>query len=69
MSREKKMPTGDTPDDRVISDIRRVAASLNTSSLSREEYRQNGGIYTEDVLDDDFGGFANLCELAGIKVR
>ena len=53
----------------MILDIQRVAYSLNTNTLSLEEYLLNGGIYEEETINDcESGGFANKCELAGIKV-
>lgn len=57
-------------DNEVISDIRRVAAKLNQNSLSFKEYLDNGGIYDLEIFDDeDFGSFANFCELAGVKAE
>ena len=46
-----------------------MAHSLNTNTLSLEEYPLNGRIYEEETINDcENGGFANKCELAGIKV-
>ncbi len=53
--------------DEVIADLIRIARSLNTSTLSEEEYHKNGGKFHFEELDEDFGGFANYCALAGIK--
>ena len=61
---------GDITDDEMIADIQRVARSLNTSRLSLEEFLDNGGKYSADVIDDvDCGGFSNKCALAGMKVK
>jgi len=57
-------------DDEMISDIQRVARLLNTNQLSLNEYIDNGGKYSVDIIDDlDSGGFANKCSIAGIKVE
>lgn len=53
----------------VILDIKRVAHGLNQNKLSPTEYVENGGKYSLNIFDDDFGSFSNYCELAGIKVR
>ena len=48
----------------------RVARMLNYNRLSLEEYLKNGGKYSREIIDDcDSGGFANICELAGVKTR
>ncbi len=55
-------------DDEMIYDIQRVAHLLNTSELSLDDYLNNGGKYSADIIDDsDCGGFANKCAIAGIK--
>ena len=57
-------------DDEMIYDIQRVAHSLNTNQLSLKEYLKNGGKYSAEMIDDcDSGGFANKCELAGIRIK
>lgn len=57
-------------DDEMILDIQRVAHLLNTNQLSLEEYIENGGKYSADIIDDwDCGGFGAKCELAGIKYK
>ena len=53
-----------------IADIQRVARMLNYNRLSLEEYLKNGGKYSSEIIDDcESGGFANICELAGVKTR
>ena len=53
-----------------IADIQRVARMLNSSQLSLQEYLENGGKYSREIIDDcETGGFANLCELAGVKIK
>ena len=57
-------------DDEMIRDIQRIAHLLNTNSLSLKDYLENGGKYPKEIIDDfDCGGFANKCELAGIKSK
>ena len=57
-------------DDEMIADISRVARLLNANQLSFTEYLNYGGKYSVDIIDDiDCGGFANKCEMAGIKVK
>lgn len=57
-------------DDEMIIDIQRVASLLNTNQLSLNEYIDNGGKYSADIIDDlESGGFANKCSIAGIKVK
>lgn len=57
-------------DDEMIKDIQRIACFLNTNKLSLREYIENGGKYSESIIDDhELGGFANKCELAGIKSK
>ena len=54
----------------MIKDIQRIACFLNTNKLSLREYIENGGKYSESIIDDhELGGFANKCELAGIKPK
>ena len=53
-----------------IADIQRVARMLNSNQLSLQEYMENGGKYSREIIDDcETGGFANLCELAGVKIK
>ena len=57
-------------DNDKIADIQRVARMLNCNQLSLEEYLKNGGKYSREIIDDcESGGFANICELAGVKTR
>ncbi len=57
-------------DDVIIADIQRIARELNTNKLSLDEYINNGGKIAKDILsDDEQGGFANFCELAGVKAK
>ena len=57
-------------DNDKIADIQRVARMLNCNQLSLEEYLKNGGKYSREIIDDcDSGGFANICELAGVKTK
>ena len=53
-----------------IADIQRVARMLNINQLSLQEYMENGGKYSREIIDDcETGGFANLCELAGVRIK
>ena len=53
-----------------IADIQRVARMLNSNQLSLQEYMENGGKYSREIIDDcETGGFANLCELAGVRIK
>ena len=53
-----------------IADIQRVARMLNSNQLSLQEYLENGGKYSREIVNDcETGGFANLCELAGVKIK
>ena len=55
-------------DEEMILDIQRVAHKLNKNTLSLDDYLNNGGVYSADIIDDcDCGGFANKCQIAGIK--
>lgn len=55
-------------DEEMILDIQRVAHRLNANTLSLDEYLNHGGIYCADMIDDyDCGGFADKCQMAGIK--
>ena len=55
-------------DEGMILDIQRVAHKLNKNTLSLDDYLNNGGVYSADIIDDcDCGGFANKCQIAGIK--
>ena len=57
-------------DDEMIADIQRIAQLMNTNQLSLKEYIDNGGRYSENIINDyDSGGFANKCCIAGIKVK
>ena len=57
-------------DDRMIEDIQRVAHLLNTNAISLGEYLKNGGKYNANMIDDEkSGGFANKCEIGGLKVK
>lgn len=56
-------------DDYIIMDIQRIASLLNTSKLSFYEYLDNGGQFGKDIIDDEYGGFSNFCELSGIKAK
>lgn len=57
-------------DKEKIIDIQRVARLLNSNQLSLEEYLNNDGIFSRELIDDvESGCFSNLCELAGIKVK
>ncbi|MCC8105956.1 MAG: hypothetical protein LIO99_08140 [Clostridiales bacterium] len=56
--------------DDIIIDIRRVAAKLNQSKLTKQEYAENGGRYLFSFFEeheDEIGSFANNVELAGLK--
>lgn len=56
-------------DNEIILDIQRVARRLNTNKLSLNDYLNNGGKYSGEVIDDpEWGSFGSRCELAGIKV-
>ena len=60
----------DVKDDEIIADISRVARLLNANKLSLTEYLNYGGKYPIEIINDiDSGGFANKCEMAGIKVK
>ncbi|MCB6992170.1 hypothetical protein LI177_01470 [bacterium 210820-DFI.6.37] len=60
----------ETTDDMMLADIQRVARQLNTSMISLNEYLKNGGKYSAKIIDDEeCGGFANKCELCGLKVK
>ena len=53
-----------------IADIQRVARMLNSNQLSLQEYLENGGKYSREIVDDcETGGFSNLSELAGVKIK
>ena len=54
-------------DNEIIFDIRRVAASLNTSELGFSEYVNNGGKFVSQMVEEEYNSFASYCELAGIK--
>lgn len=57
-------------DDMMIADIQRVARLLNTNTISLDEYLKNGGKYSAEIIDDEeCGGFANKCELGGLKAK
>ncbi len=57
-------------DNMMISDIQKVARTLNTNTISLQEYLQNGGKYSADIIDDEScGGFANKCSIGGLKVK
>ena len=57
-------------DDMMIADIQRVAHILNTDTISLNEYIKNGGKYSAEIIDDEeCGGFANKCELGGLKAK
>lgn len=56
-------------DNEIIADIQRCARLRNTNILSFEEYIESGGKYSEKMTDCEELGFANLCTLAGVKVK
>lgn len=56
-------------DDEIITDIRKIAAKLNTSELSFDEYIIAGGRFENEITADDYNSFANFCELAGVKTK
>ncbi len=57
-------------DDMLTADIQRVAHLLNTNAISLNEYLKNGGKYSAEIInDEEFGGFANICELGGLKAK
>lgn len=63
------------PDNELITDIQRVARSLNTNKLSLNAYLNNGGKYPREVIDDPEwgvtfdGGFWNHQGSIGTEVH
>ena len=54
---------------RILHDISRAAHNKNTNSLTYEDYRKWGGIYSEEMICAEFSSFAQALELCGLKVR
>jgi hypothetical protein len=55
-------------DKELLEDLRRVAAKLNSNSITREEYSLNGGRFARTTLRNRFQTWNKALELAGLVV-
>ena len=44
------------PTDEMLEDVRRIASLLNKQSLTRQEYKDHGGIFSCSAISNRFGG-------------
>ena len=56
----------DVPDEELLKDIRRVAAKTGKDTLTRNEYKNNGGKYHYSTIEKRFGGWIKALELCGL---
>lgn len=54
-------------DEDLISDLRRVASEMNKDKITRDEYENNGGKYSNATLRKRFGGWLNALDRAGLR--
>ena len=54
-------------DAELINDLVSVAQSLKTDSISRDEYKLNGGKYSTSIFEERFGSWVKAKERAGLK--
>lgn len=56
-------------DEEIARDIRRVAAQLGRTRLSRREYQQQGGQFSLYQIDDGGRTWRELCRLARVETK
>jgi hypothetical protein len=54
------------PDEELLEDVRYVANKLSKSTLTRNEYINNGGKFGIDTVSRRFGGWINVLRLCGL---
>jgi 5-methylcytosine-specific restriction endonuclease McrA len=58
----------DIPDDKLVADLRKVAADLNLHSVPTRVYDLHG-TFRSSTLMERFGGWAEACSKAGLGMR
>jgi len=55
--------------DKLITDLKNIANKINSNTLSRKEYKENGGKYSEAPFKRCFGSWNNALKEAGFEVN
>src|SRR5437867_2896102 len=54
------------PDDKLLADLKRVAAELNIDSVTRDQYGERGK-FSKSTVEKRFGGWLRALEKAGLS--
>lgn len=54
------------PDEELLKDVLRVASNLKKSSITQNDYKNNGGKYSASTIAKRFNGWLNALRLCGL---